>query len=100
MGLACPGCTFYYSNKLPGRRRIDTAQFRQSVASVGDGLMAALAAHIAGVVIPAFRTSSMSLFLIAVFIAIGELKTMPYIHHKSGKAYLLLSGIPVSLSRR
>jgi hypothetical protein len=60
--------------------------FGNAVASVGDGLMAALTAHIAGVMIPGFRTSSMSLFLIAFFIAIGEFFFHRYLYSSAKTA--------------
>ncbi|AGL02681.1 Protein of unknown function (DUF2512) [Desulfoscipio gibsoniae DSM 7213] len=42
------------------------------VASVGDGVMAALAAYIINLIVPAFQTTFTALALFAVLVAVGE----------------------------
>jgi hypothetical protein len=51
--------------------------YNNTITSVGDGLMAALAGHIAGVVIIPFRTTLFALVVYGILIAVGE-----YYFHK------------------
>ncbi|MBS4021621.1 MAG: DUF2512 family protein [Dethiobacter sp.] len=53
------------------------SSYSNKVAAAGDGLMAALAGHIAGVVIDPFRTTLFALIIYGVLIAVGE-----YYFHK------------------
>lgn len=47
-------------------------KFGNIVASIGDGVLAALTAYLVDVLTPAFRTTSSSLLIFAVLIAFGE----------------------------
>lgn len=47
-------------------------KFGNIVASVGDGVLAALTALLVGILTPAFQTTTTSLLIFAVLIAVGE----------------------------
>lgn len=53
--------------------------FGNTVGAVGDGLTAAVIAHIAGVVVLGFRTSLTTIVLFAILLAVGEYFLHPYI---------------------
>lgn len=46
--------------------------FGNTVASVGDGIMAALVAYIAGLTVPTFTAPIVNLFIFAILVAVGE----------------------------